>query len=396
MVELSVDNMCFSKKLLTYNRIIMTFAVLFGLCFFVCGAQTAFAAGSIPVQILTYENGDLDDTEVAWEGTYTPPADGSVAITKAADAFASKAPEGYSFGIAAIKNDSVDASVYQVEEIDSSNDMYRLADYTTYSIEPSDILAFYFYKSKAEVPVYWCKYDIDGSLMELTDKEYSAFVGGETRVDSVTIPNDRAAALAPAKAADVLTGDPESGSAGFEAYVVGQDGLLDKPPFDPSSEDSAGEGDGAVGDGAFDDGAESGVTEGDGTVGDGAEDGKVHYHMGGERTDNTAYKIDSEGLLLQNTSSGIAFAGVGLAGLNTDAQDIDTSEPVVSPADYEMISGSHPAIYVVYKDQSSLVPLAPGAGGGASGYGVIPWIIAAALATLILILIIVLRMRRRA
>ena len=61
-----------------------------------------------------------------------------------------------------------------------------------------------------------------------------------------------------------------------------------------------------------------------------------------------------------------------------------------------MISGSLPAIYVVYKDQSSLVPLAPGAGGGASGYGVIPWIIAAALATLILILIIVLRMRRRA
>ena len=375
MVELSVDNMCFIKKLLTYNRIIMTFAVLLGLCFFICGAQTAFAAGSIPVQILTYENGDLDDTEVAWEGTYTPPADGSVAITKAADAFASKAPEGYSFGIAAIKNDSVDASVYQVEEIDSSNDMYRLADYTTYSIDPSDILAFYFYKSKAEVPVYWCKYDIDGSLMELTDKEYSAFVGGETRVDSVTIPNDRAAALAPAKAADVLTGEPESGSAGFEAYVVGQDGLLDKPPFDPSSEEASED---ASGDG------------------DGTEDGKVHYHMGGERTDNTAYKIDSEGLLLQNTSSGIAFAGVGLAGLNTDAQDIDTSEPVVSPADYEMISGSLPAIYVVYKDQSSLVPLAPGAGGGASGYGVIPWIIAAALATLILILIIVLRMRRRA
>lgn len=395
MVELSVDNMCFSKKLLTYNRIIMTFAVLLGLCFFICGAQTAFAAGSIPVQILTYENGDLDDTEVAWEGTYTPPADGSVAITKAADAFVSKAPEGYSFGIAAIKNDNVAPSIYQVEEIDASNDMYRLADYTTYSIEPSDILAFYFYKSKAEVPVYWCKYDIDGSLMELTDKEYSAFVGGETRVDSVTIPNDRAAALAPAKAADVVTGDPESGSAGFEAYVVGEDGLLDKPPFDPSSEetseDASGEGDGTVGDGTEGSGAVGG-----GAVDDGAEDGKVHYHMGGERTDNTAYKIDSEGLLLQNTSSGIAFAGVGLAGLNTDAQDIDTSEPVVSPADYEMISGSLPAIYVVYKDQSSLVPLAPGAGGGASGYGVIPWIIAAALATLILILIIVLRMRRRA
>ena len=369
----------------------MTFAVLLGLCFFICGAQTAFAAESIPVQVLTYENGDLDDTEVAWEGTYTLPADGEIPITKAADAFASKAPEGYSFGIASIRNDNVDASVYQVEEIDASNDMYRLADYTTYSIDPSDILAFYFYKSKAEVPVYWCKYDIDGSLMELTDKEYSAFVGGETRASSVTIPNDRAAALAPAKAADVLTGDPESGSAGFEAYVVGQDGLLDKPPFDPSSEDSAGEGDGAVGEGAG-----NGGTEGEGTVDDGAEDGKVHYHMGGERTDNTAYKIDSEGLLLQNTSSGIAFAGVGLAGLNTDAQDIDTSEPVVSPADYEMISGSLPAIYVVYKDQSSLVPLAPGAGGGASGYGVIPWIIAAALATLILILIIVLRMRRRA
>lgn len=366
--------MDFSKKLLNDNRIVMSFVLLLFLCFFICGAQTAFAAGSIPVQVLTYENGDLDATEVVWEGTYAPPAGGSVKITKAADAFASKAPEGYSFGIAAIKMEKVDASIYQVEEIDAANDMYRLTDYTTYNIDPNDTLAFYFYKSTAEVPVYWCKYDLDGSLTELTDKEYSAFVGGETRVTSVTVPDDRAASLAPAKAADVLTGDPDAGASGFEAYVVGQDGLLDMPPFDPSAEDAYGEG-----------------TSGED---DSAADGKVYYRMGGERTDDTAYKIDSEGLLLQNTSTGVAFAGVGLAGLKTEAQDIDTSDPVVSPADYEMISGSLPAVYVVYQDQSGLVPLAQGA--AEDGIGAIPWIIAAALVTLVFILIVFLRMRRRA
>lgn len=352
-----------------HNSILLTLMIMFGVCFFACGVQTAFAAGNIPVQILTYENGDLDDTELVWEGTYSLPADGSVAITKAADAIESKAPKGYSFGIAAIKNDVVDASIYQVEEIDATNDMYRLADYTTYNISPNDVLAFYFYKTTAEVPVYWCKYDIDGSMVELTDKEYDAFVGGETRVNTVTVPADRAATLAPAKAADVVTGDPDAEATGFQAYVVGQDGLLDMPPFDPSAEDASGEG---------------GSTA----------DGKVYFRMGGERTDDTAYKIDSEGLLLQNTSSGVAFAGVGLAGLKTDAQDIDTSNPVVSPADYEMISGSLPAVYVIYQDQSSMVPLASGI--TEDGRGAIPWIIAAALVTLILILIIALRIRRKA
>lgn len=362
----------FSKKLLTYNRILMPFALLLTLCFFICGAQTAFAAESIPVQVLTYENGDWDDSELVWEGTYTLPAEGSVAITKVADAFASNAPEGYSFGIAAIKNDKVDASIYQVEEIDATNDIYRLADLTTYNIFPKDILAFYFYKSTAEVPVYWCTYNGDRSLKELTDKEYSALVGSGARVSSITVPNDRAAALAPAKTADVLTGDPDNDSAAFEAYVVGQDGLLDKPPFDPSSEDASGDSSGA--------------------------DDKVYYRMGGERTDDTAYKIDSEGLLLQNTPTGIAFAGIGLAGLKTDTQSIDTSNPVVSPADYEMISGSLPAVYVVYRDGSGLASLTQdAAGGGVSGLGgVIPWIIAAVLVAVLLILIVYLRVRRRA
>lgn len=365
--------MVFSKKLLTYNRILMPFALLLALCFFICGTQTAFAAESIPVQVLTYENGDWDDSELVWEGTYTLPAEGSAAITKVADAFASNAPEGYSFGIAAIKNDKVDASIYQVEEIDAANDIYRLADLTTYSIFPKDILAFYFYKSTAEVPIYWCTYNDDGSLRELTDKEYSAFVGNGTRVSSITVPDDRAATLAPAKTADVVTGDPDDKSTAFEAYVVGQDGLLDKPPFDPSSENAPGD-------------SSSGA------------DDKVYYRMGGERTDDTAYKIDSEGLLLQNTSTGIAFAGISLAGLKTDTQSIDTSNPVVSPADYEMISGSLPAVYVVYRDSSGLASLTQdAAGGGVFGLGgVIPWIIAAVLVAVLLILIVYLRVRRRA
>ena len=259
-----------------------------------------------------------------------------------------------------------------MEEIDATNDIYRLADLTTYNIFPKDILAFYFYKSTAEVPVYWCTYNDDGSLKELTDKEYSALVGSGTRVSSITVPDDRAAALAPAKTADVLTGDPDDDSAAFEAYVVGQDGLLDKPPFDPSSEDASGDSSGA--------------------------DDKVYYRMGGERTDDTAYKIDSEGLLLQNTPTGIAFAGIGLAGLKTDTQSIDTSNPVVSPADYEMISGSLPAVYVVYRDGSGLTSLTQdAAGGGVSGIGgVIPWIIAAVLVAVLLILIVYLRVRRRA
>lgn len=353
-------------------RIIVAAVFIAAAISFVCGAQTAFAAESIPVQVLTYENGDWDDSEMVWEGTYTPPAEGTVEITKAAKAFASKAPEGYSFGIAAIKNDKVDASIYQVEEIDAANDIYRLADLTTYNISEKDVLAFYFYKSTAEVPVYWCTYNDDGSLKELTEKEYSAFVGSGARVSSITVPDDRAATLAPAKTADVMTGDPDADSTAFEAYVVGQDGLLDKPPFDASSESSSGDG-------------SSGV------------DDKVYYRMGGERTNDTAYKIDSEGLLLQNTSTGIAFAGIGLAGLKTDTQRIDTSNPVVSPAEYEMISGSLPAVYVVYRDSSGLASLSQDASGGgiSSIGGMIPWMIAAVLVTVLLILLIYIRMRKR-
>ena len=346
--------------------------IMLGVCFFVCGAQTAFAAGSIPVQVLTYENGDLDNAEKVWEGTYTPPAGGNVPITKAAGAFASKAPDGYSFGVAAVMNGKVDTSIYQVEEIDVKNDMYRLADNTTYNIFPEDYLSFYYYKAAVDMPVYWCQSDLDGSLKELTDAEYKALTGNETRVNSITVPDDRAASLAPAEAADILTGDPDADDAGIEAYVIGRDGLLATPLQGASS-------------------------EGDKDAQD-AEDEKVYFRLGGESTDDTAYKIDSDVLLLKNSSTGIAFAGVSLAGLKTDSQDIDTSIPVVSPADYEMISGSPPAIYVVYENQSGIVPLASGV--TEDGSGAIPWLIAGSIATLILILLVVLiiflRARRKA
>lgn len=342
------------------NRIVVSFLIALAMCFFLCGAQTSFAVESIPVQVLTYENGDLDSAELVWEGAYTPPAQGTVAITEAAGAFASKAPEGYAFGVAAVMNGKVDATIYQVEEIDVSNEIYRLTDYTTYNIFPGDVLAFYYYKALADLPVYWCRYRDGRTLTELSDAEYDAVVGGASRADYITVPHDRAAVLAPAKTADILTGEPDSEASKFDAYVVGRDGLLDTPLPEPSTEDD-----------------------------------KVYYRMGGESTADSAYKIDSDGLLLQNTSSGIAFAGIGLAGLKTGTQSIDTSNPVTSPAEYEMISGSRPAVYVVYDDPSGLISLPSGAPGKGALSSMIPWIIAAALITLILILIVYLRMRRR-
>lgn len=358
------------KRIRYSHLLLISFAVVFCVIFFAGGAQSAFAAESVPVQVLAYENGDLDHTEVVWEGTYTPPAK-SVPITEVADAFASKAPEGYSFGIASIKKAQVDTSIYQVEEIDGSAGIYRLADYTTYDISGDDILGLYFYKAAVEVPVYWCQYNIDGALIELTDREYRAVSGSETRVKSITVPDDRAASLGPVESADLVIAMRNAEETGVDTYVVGQDGLLGSPLFDTPYEASSEEG----------------------------EDHKVVYKMGGESTADSAYKIDSDGLLLENTSSGVAFAGVSMGGLKTETQGIDTSNPVVSPVEYEMIAGSLPAVYIVYENPSSTVPLASGIAD--DGSGAIPWLIVIAIATLIVILILVililfLRKRKRA
>jgi len=261
----------------------------------------------------------------------------------------------------------VDTSIYQVEEIDGSAGIYRLADYTTYDISSDDVLAFYYYKAAVEVPVYWCQYNLDGTLMELSDREYRAVSDSAIRVNSMTVPDDRAASIGPIDTADVVTALRNADETGIATYVVGRDGLLGSPLFDTSQEDSA----------------------------EDEADQKVVYRMGGESTEDSAYKVDSDGLLLENTSAGVAFAGISLAGLKTEYQKIDVSNPVVSPADYEMISGSVPAVYVVYESQSSIVPLAAGTSGD-GGSGVAFWLIAGAAVTLLLILVIFVVVRRRA
>ncbi|MBQ1538533.1 MAG: hypothetical protein IIZ73_09490, partial [Ruminococcus sp.] len=43
-----------------------------------------------------------------------------------------------------------------------------------------------------------------------------------------------------------IMGSSGEQQAGFEAYVVGQDGLLDMPPFYPSAEGASGEGGGTA------------------------------------------------------------------------------------------------------------------------------------------------------
>ena len=180
---------------------------------FSCNVQTAFGTDSIPVSIMTYENGDPDNAQEVWQGSCAWSGDTDVSEAAARD-FAEQIPDGYALGIAAVVNQENDRTIYRVKTIDVAKGSYELADHTSYAIYKGDVLTLYYYPETIEVPVYWCRYDVNGALVELSANEYKAVEGSKDKLTSVRVRTGKDTVFAP------VSGDTQV------TYAVGADGIF--------------------------------------------------------------------------------------------------------------------------------------------------------------------------
>lgn len=203
-------------RTITHHKFITAFlAVMVGVIMIFGGAvQSAFAADSVPVSIMTYENGDLDNAQEVYQGSCAWSGETDIKEAAARD-FGNQIPANYTLGIAAVANQKEDRTIYRVKSIDVAKGSYELTDNTAYSIYEGDVLTLYYYPETISVPVYWCKTNANGALSELSDAEYKAVEGSKDKQTIIDVKDSKETVFAPVDSDIQVT------------YAIGSDGFFE-------------------------------------------------------------------------------------------------------------------------------------------------------------------------
>ena len=170
--------------------------------------QLPAQADTLPVKVMTYENGELGNAQEPASGVIdTGDAD---ALDEMEDRYDPSDALGraYTYAMITVVDPAENAETFNIRSINAST--YTLNDGTEHSFQDGDEIYIYYYPSEITLPVYWVKEDlapvddatmarrlggIGSRLYELTDGEAMWWDDNEKEKTSLTIPSDHSIAI---------------------------------------------------------------------------------------------------------------------------------------------------------------------------------------------------------